>query len=71
MLIKRVHQKNVILVTIGISKTLVLSMNHIFAMVVMIYWKRLCVLMMLLLFMLKEVLTEFSFGIRAKMMQLA
>ena len=29
------------------------------------------VLMMLLLFMLKEVLTEFAFGIWAKMMQLA
>ena len=29
------------------------------------------VLMMLLLFMLKEVLTEFTFGILAKMMQLA
>ena len=36
MLIKRVHQKNVILVTIGIIKILVLSKNHIFAMAVMV-----------------------------------
>ena len=36
MLIKQVHQKNVIFVTFGILKILVLSMNHIFAMVVMI-----------------------------------
>ena len=36
MLIKQVCQKNVIFVTIGILKILVLSMNHIFAMVVMI-----------------------------------
>ena len=36
MLIKQVRQKNVIFVTIGILKILVLSMNHIFAMVVMI-----------------------------------
>ena len=36
MLTERVHQKNVILVTIGILKTLVLSTNHIFAMAVMI-----------------------------------
>ena len=36
MLIKQIYQKNVIFVTIGILKILVLSMNHIFAMVVMI-----------------------------------
>ena len=36
MLIKQVHQKNVIFVTTGILKILVLGMNHIFAMVVMI-----------------------------------
>ena len=36
MLIKEMHQKNVILVTIGILKILVLSMSHIFAMAVMI-----------------------------------
>ena len=34
MLIKQIYQKNVIFVTIGILKTLVLSMNHIFVMVV-------------------------------------
>ena len=34
MLVKRVHQKNVIFVIIGILKILVLSMNHIFAMAV-------------------------------------
>ena len=33
---KQVCQKNVIFVTIGILKILVLSMNHIFAMVVII-----------------------------------
>ena len=32
MLIKGVHQKNVIFVTIGILKILVLSIKHIFAM---------------------------------------
>ena len=63
------HQKNVIFVTIGILKRLVLSMNNIFAMVVMIYCKKLLVLMMLLLFMLK-MLAEFTFGIWAKMIQL-
>ena len=36
MLIKQMHQKNVIFVAIGILKILVLSMNHIFAMAVMI-----------------------------------
>ena len=34
MLIKGVHQKNVIFATIGILKTLFLSMNYIFAMAV-------------------------------------
>ena len=33
---EQVDQKNVIFVTIGISKILVLSMNHIFAMAVII-----------------------------------
>ena len=36
MLIKQMHQKNVIFVTIGNLKILVLSMSHIFAVVVMI-----------------------------------
>ena len=36
MLIKQMHQKNMIFVTIGILKILVLSMSHIFAMAVMI-----------------------------------
>ena len=35
MLIKQIHQKNVIFAIIGILKKLVLSMSHIFAMVVM------------------------------------
>ena len=35
MLMKRVHEKNVIFVIIGILKMLVLSMSYIFAMVVM------------------------------------
>ena len=36
MLIRRVHQKNVIFVIISILRILVLSMNHVFAMVVII-----------------------------------
>ena len=36
MLIKQVHQKKEIFVTIGILKILVLSMNSIFAMVAII-----------------------------------
>ena len=36
MLIKQMHQKNVIFVTIGILKILVVSMSHISAMAVMI-----------------------------------
>ena len=36
MLIKKICQKNVIFVTIGILKMLVLNMRSIFAMVVMI-----------------------------------
>ena len=36
MLIKQMHQKIAIFVTIGILKILILSMSHIFAMVVMI-----------------------------------
>ena len=35
MLIKQVHQKNVMFATIDILKILVLSMNHIFAAAVM------------------------------------
>ena len=41
MLIKQIHQKNVILVAIGILKILLLSMSNIFAMVVMIWCKKL------------------------------
>ena len=36
MLIKQMHQNNVIVATIGILKILILIMSHIFAMVVMI-----------------------------------
>ena len=36
MLTKQVHQKNVIFITIAITKILSLSINHIFAMVVMV-----------------------------------
>ena len=36
MLIKQVHQKNVIFVTTGILKILVLGMSRIFAMVITI-----------------------------------
>ena len=41
MLIKQINQNNVIFVTIDILKTLLLSMSYIFAMVVMIYCKKL------------------------------
>ena len=37
--------------------------EHIFVMVVMVYYKKLLVLITLLLFMLKEMLTEITFGI--------
>ena len=53
--------KSVKFVIIGNLK--ILNMNHIFAMVVMVWSKKLLVLMMLLLFILKEMLTEFIFGI--------
>ena len=36
MLMKQVHQKNVIFVTIGVLKILVLRMSHIFPMAVII-----------------------------------
>ena len=36
ILIRQVHQKNVMLVTIGILKILVININHIFPVVVMI-----------------------------------
>ena len=39
MLIKQMHHKNVMFVTIGVLKILILSMNHIFAMAIMIYAK--------------------------------
>ena len=55
MLIKQVHQKSVIFVAIGILKILVLGMSRISAMVVMIWCKKLWVLIILLLFMLKNV----------------
>ena len=62
--------KNVIFVIIGILKILIVGANHILATAVMIYCKKLWILMVLLLFMLMEVPTEFFFGISAKMMQL-
>ena len=36
MLIKQMHQKNMIFVTIGILKILLLNINHIFAIAVLI-----------------------------------
>ena len=60
---KQTRQKNVKFVIIGTLKILVLNMNHIFVMVVMVYYKKLLVLTILLLFMLKGVFTEFTFGI--------
>ena len=62
--------KNVMFVIIGILKILIVGTNHILATAVMIYCKKLWILMVLLLFMLMEVPTEFFFGISAKMMQL-
>ena len=52
MLIKQISQKSVIFVTTGILKILVLNMNLIFVMDVI-----------LLLYILREMLTEFIFGI--------
>ena len=60
---KQTHQKNVKFVIIGTLKILVLNMNRIFVMVVMVYCTKLLVLIILLLFVLKEVLTELTFGI--------
>ena len=71
MLIKQMRQTNVIFVAIGNLKTLVLSLSYIFAMVVMIQCKKLWVLLMLQLFMLKEVLKEFTFGPIPNLTQLA
>ena len=70
MSIKQICQRNVIFVTIGILKILVLNMRLIFAMVVIIQCKKLLVLIMLLLYMLREMLTEFIIGISVKMIQL-
>ena len=67
ILIKQMHQKNVLFVFIGILKILVLSMKRIFAMAVMIWSVKLWILMMVLFFLLKEVIREFIFDIRAKM----
>ena len=67
ILIKQMHQKNVLFVFIGILKILVLSMKRIFAMAVMIWSIKLWILMMVLFFLLKEVIREFIFDIRAKM----
>ena len=47
--------KNVIFVIVGTLKILVLNMNGIFAMI--------AISMMLLLFLLKQVITEFIFGV--------
>ena len=60
---KQTYQKSVKFVIIGTLKILVLNMNHIFVMVVMVHYKKLLVLIILLLFMLNEVLTELTFGI--------
>ena len=63
MLIKQIYQKNVTFVTIDVLKILVLNMNLILVMGVMIECKKLWVLIILLLYILKEVLLEFIFGI--------
>ena len=47
--------KNVIFVIVGTLKILVLNMNRIFAMI--------AISMMLVLFLLKQVITEFIFGV--------
>ena len=47
--------KNVIFVIVGTLKILVLNMNRIFAMI--------AISMMLLLFLLKQVIKEFIFGV--------
>ena len=55
--------KNVKFVIVGTLKILILYMNHIFLIAVMVYCKKLLVLIILLLFILKEMLTELTFGI--------
>ena len=40
ILIKQMHQKSVVFITIGIFQIKILNMNHIFIMVVMIYCKK-------------------------------
>ena len=62
MLTKEMCQKNMILVIIGILKILVLSRKHIFAIVVIVQCKKLQILMIFLLFLLKEVIIGFIFG---------
>ena len=57
------QQKNAKFVIIGTLKISVLNLNQIFVMVVMVYCKKLLVLIILLLFMLKEMLIELTFGI--------
>ena len=47
--------KNVIFVIVGTLKILVLNMNRIFAMI--------AISIMLVLFLLKQVITEFIFGV--------
>ena len=61
--------KNVIFVIIDILKILVLSMS--ISLQWLSWFNAKSFLMMLLLFMLKEVFTEFIFDIWAKMLQLA
>ena len=63
MLLKQIYRKIVIFVIFGILKVLVLNMSLIFVMVAMIICKKLCVLIILLLYILREVLIELIFGI--------
>ena len=62
------HQKNVIFVITGTLNILVLSMNYIFAMVVM---QTAMGINDVAIVYVKGSATEFIFGIWAKMMQLA
>ena len=66
ILIKQMHRKSVKFAIVGTLKILALNINHMFAMVVMVKCKKLLVLTILLLFMLKDLLTEFTFGIWTK-----
>ena len=63
MLIRQINQNDVCFVIIGIFYIKILVMDHIFVMVAIMYHKNLKILKILLLFIFKNVHTEFIFNI--------